>query len=371
MSDTPTMNSRQLEQFVGISAKMRENVLIVGPPGCAKSAVVKKTAEEIRMNLIHVHACTSDPCDVKGYPTTVDSPITGEKEADFLPFGDMREMMYADKPTIVFLDDFGTAAVSVQVGYMQIIQERRLNSYKISDHIRFVLATNRASDKAGANQGIIETIKGRAAIVAVEPDVDGWCRYVSKYGVADYHDAPMDACPPLLLAFARFMDSKKDNLFNFTPSKIVDEQSCTPRNLSRLGRYMNKYEKEGLGEEENLYGLGRTGSFGIIGAVQGQRLCAFAKTVSKLPSLKEIVSDPLGTPVPVEPNQLFALNGWLIGKADLKNFDEISQYVVRWSPEFRALFVNDISMMREELLSHDGFDRLAAATTDVALGSVR
>ena len=223
--EIPTLTPTELTQCLKLAFINNENTIVTGAPGQGKTALVKDAIRAVGFDSIFVHLCCSDPVDVKGMPHFDKDPETGDTVPNFLPFGDMRRMMYAKRPTVVFLDDFGTAPISVQTGYMQIVQERRLNDFPISEHIRFCIATNRSDDKAGANQGVIETIKGRATILPTRPDVAEWCNYVSKHGVADFSDEPYDPCPHELLAFARFVNSKGTPLFEFKAEKNVDHQS--------------------------------------------------------------------------------------------------------------------------------------------------
>ena len=355
--EIPTMNPQALNEFAKICFTNKETLLVTGPPGCAKTAVIKDAAREIGYNIIMIHLCVSAPIDAKGLPCFSDNPINGEKEADFIPFGDMRDMMDATKPTVVILDDFGTAPISVQTGYMQVVQERRLNKFPISEHVTFALITNRSQDKSGANQGVIETIKGRSVIVPVRADVDVWVDYVRKNGVADYSDEPYDACPPELMAFTRWVNSKSEPLFEFSASKNVEEQTCTPRNLSRMGRIINRYADIG----KDITKIPLAVLHGTVGSVVGTKLAGFSKTVSKLPPIKDILADPQGTRVPTEPNECYALIGFLANKTDMKNMHLIVPYVLRISTEFRVLYTQDIAT-KKALRQHDSFKELLQNT---------
>ena len=366
--DIPTVTSTELATCLRLAFINNENTIVTGAPGGGKTAVIKDVIHDLEKShgfgpAVIVHLCCSDPVDVKGMPVIEENEVTGEKEPDFKSFGDMRRMMYCDKPTVVFLDDFGTAPITVQTGYMQIVHERRLNDFAISDHIRFCIATNRASAKSGANQGVIETIKGRATILPTRPDVAVWCNYVQKHGVADYSDMPYDACPPELLAFARFVNSKSEPLFECKADKNVESQSCTPRILSRMGRWINRFEEDGIPMDKIPLAL----IHGTVGSVVGVKLAGFVKTVSKLPSFDDILKDPKGTRVPTEPNECYALVGFLASKADQSNFDEIVDYALRLSPEFRMLFHQDVVTQHEALMEVAKYDDLLPSTKDVIL----
>ncbi len=121
-----------------------------------------------------MHPVVSDPTDFKGLPG-----IIGDK-AEFLPFGDLRQMIEADKPTIVFLDDLGQAPAVVQAACMQLLLARQINGKKISGHIVFIAATNRREDRAGVT-GILEPVKSRfKTILDLEVSADEWTEWAFK-----------------------------------------------------------------------------------------------------------------------------------------------------------------------------------------------
>ena len=119
------------------------NILIVGSPGIGKTDTVDQICKELNYDLIISHPVVSDPTDYKGFPFVIDN------KADFIPFGDLRQLIEAKKETVYFLDDLGQSPASVQAACMQLLLSRQINGHKISEKIRFVAATNRREDKAG------------------------------------------------------------------------------------------------------------------------------------------------------------------------------------------------------------------------------
>ena len=89
-------------------------------------------------------------------------PFVTDGQAEFLPFGDLRALIQADKDTVFFLDDLGQAPPTVQAAAMQLILARRINGHHVSDSVTFIAATNRKQDKAGVS-GILEPVKSRFA----------------------------------------------------------------------------------------------------------------------------------------------------------------------------------------------------------------
>ena len=60
----PSDVSRALSALV----PARRPVYLWGPPGCAKSSVVRQTAGELKLELVDVRATLLDPVDLRGLP---------------------------------------------------------------------------------------------------------------------------------------------------------------------------------------------------------------------------------------------------------------------------------------------------------------
>ena len=214
------MKPKELQRFLAFAFNKGESVLIKGKPGIGKSDIVAQACADAGCELIISHPVVSDPTDYKGMP------FVDGKEAKFLPFNELNRLINASVPTVFFLDDLGQASPSVQAACMQLLLARRINEFKVSDHITFVAATNRKEDKAGVS-GILEPVKSRfASIVELNVNTEDWCEWAVNNGM-----------PHELISFLRFRPDMLDK--ETVPSKdIVNTHS--PRTVASLGRLQNK-----------------------------------------------------------------------------------------------------------------------------------
>ena len=68
-------------------------VLLCGPPGVGKTAIVAQVAKELACELVVSHPVTADPTDFRGLPWMVDG------QATFLPIGDLARLIaLGDRP---------------------------------------------------------------------------------------------------------------------------------------------------------------------------------------------------------------------------------------------------------------------------------
>lgn len=302
------MRAKELFELLVSAFTARMPVLITGAPGIGKSDIADQATKAVGADLILSHPAVGDPTDAKGMPWVLDG------RADFLPFGDLERAIQAEKPTVWFLDDLGQASPAVQASYMQLLLARRVNGHRISDHVTFIAATNRRTDRAGVS-GILEPVKSRfGTIVELTPHIDDWCEWAMDHGV-----------DPEDMAFLRF---KPDLLCAFQASADLTN-SPTPRTWANAAKILQ------LGLPLAIEAQALAGAVGEGAATE--RL-AFRRMVAQLPNIDSIILDPSKAPIPDNPAVLYALAGALANKATVKNFDAIAVYIDRLVQSGRAEF---------------------------------
>jgi len=302
------MQANTLIDRLSILLPAGKSVLIVGQPGCGKTDIVHQVAQQIGYDLWIGHPAVADPTDAKGMPAIVDG------RAEFLPYGDLRRLLEATRPTIAFLDDLGQAPASVQAAYMQLIGARRVNGHILPDCVVFVAATNRRQDKAGVS-GLLEPVKSRFhTILQLEPDIDSWSAWAVNSGL------PME-----VISWARF---RPECLTDFRPTADVTN-SCCPRTLAHCAENVGL----GISDVETLAGS--------IGQGRAIELVAFLSVWRKLPDPDAVLLDPLNAMVPTDPATLYAIAGALASRASCHNVGRVIAYADRLPEAFGTLLVLD------------------------------
>lgn len=311
------MRSTQLTEFLSHTIKAGLPVLITGAPGVGKSDIVKQATDAAGADMILSHPAVADPTDAKGLPWIGKD---GDS-ATFLPFGELAAALRADKPTVWFLDDLGQASAAVQASYMQLLLARRVNGHVLPDHVTFVAATNRRTDRAGVG-GILEPVKSRfAAIVTLEAHVDDWSAWALHAGLQ-----------PELVAFLRF---KPELLCDFKPS--ADLTNCP---LPRTWAHLSKLYALGMPREIQSVAFA-----GAVGEGAAGEFSAFLRLWNELPNMDAILLDPAKAVIPKKPDMLYAVVTALAMKANQQTFGRIGIYAERLVQasrgEFAALLVMD------------------------------
>jgi hypothetical protein len=330
------MRPTHLSQFLARAMAARLPILITGAPGVGKSDLVAQAARDANADLILSHPAVADPTDAKGLPWIAKD---GES-ATFLPFGELARAIKATGPTVWFLDDLGQAAPAVQASFMQLLLARRVNGHALPEHVTFVAATNRRTDRAGVS-GILEPVKSRfAAIVELEPHLDDWCQWAFTAGV-----------PAELIAFLRF---RPDLLCKFTPS--ADLTNCPlPRTWAHVAQLL------ALGLPSTIQHPAIAGAVGEGAAVE---FGAFLRLYQELPNIDGILLDPDGAKIPTQPATLYAVVTALGMKANPQTFPRLARYAERLTDaqhgEFAALLLRDAVRKDKGVMQTAAFVKLAS-----------
>jgi len=328
------MSPKELKKVLLKTVPAGLPVLIKGAPGIGKSDIVNQVAEELEMNLIISHPVVSDPTDFKGLPGIVDG------KAEFLPFGDLRSLIQAKKPTIAFLDDLGQAPAVVQAAAMQLILARRVNGHKVSNKVVFIAATNRRQDRAGVT-GILEPVKSRfATILELEANADDWIEWAIE------NDMPAE-----LMGFVHFRPA----LLNTEEATADIVNHPCPRTIAYCGSLL----KSGISDTEVLAGA--------VGEGCAAELTGFLKIYNSLPNIATILLDPDSAEVPTDPATIYAVVAALVGKVTVDNANHIFKYSNRLPIDFNVLLVRDMIRSEPKIQNTKGFIDWIAKHQDILL----
>ena len=331
-----------LKEILVHSIRSSEPVLVVGSPGIGKTDAVAQAVSHLNnddkepdYDLMITHPVVDEPIDYKGLPTVVDD------EAQFLPFGNLNAMIEAERPLVVFMDDLGQAPAAVQAALMQLLLSRSINGKPISEHVRFVAATNKKSDRAGVS-GILEPVKSRfSTIVYLEARTKEWLGWAARSGIR-----------PEILAF---MDFKPDALHKFVPTAEISN-SPSPRMWSKLSRMIDAdFSEEALIACIN----------GAIGSAYGGEFYSFLRVAQKLPNPDLMIKNPTEAKIPTEPDILHALIGALAARVTKKNWNNIITLGTRMPKEFIIVLVRACLRTDPSLRDTKGFERFAESIEGV------
>jgi hypothetical protein len=239
-------------------------------------------------DLLVSHPVVDNPTDAKGFPWLTQDEA-GQAVAEFVPFGTLRHAMSATKDTIWFLDDLGQAIPAVQGAYMQLVLARRINGHVLPDCVRFVAASNRVEDRAGASK-MITPLLNRFCHLDFEVSLEDWQTWALNKGI-----------DPSIRAYLNWQGA---DLHRFD-GKSSDRAFPTPRSWEFASEHVQCCPEPVL-----LPVL-----TGDLGEATAAKYMAFRRVWQNLPDLDSLIANPGGTVLPKQPDVVYAMVGGLVEKA--------------------------------------------------------
>lgn len=304
-------------------------VFLHGPPGIGKSQVVHQTAKALKMGLIDMRLSIRDPVDLRGLPL-IDAKT---KTTLWLPPAELPNEKRDGKKGILFLDEMNTANQSMQAAAMGLVLDRKLGDYRLPPGWVPVAAGNRLADRAVATR-MGTALRNRFAHIEVGVDVDAWTAWAHSVGIN-----------PVLIAFMKF----RPGLLHIMPTGD-DNSFPTPRSWEQVAKFLDATVsiRQGL-------------IAGLVGEGPAAELTGFINTWTRMPNLKEILTDPKRAKVPKddEPSIFFGLAVALAAKADQKTFANILEYGKRMPKEFEVMMVNETVKKSPDLMKTQSYTNWA------------
>lgn len=281
--------------------------MLWGPPGTAKTQKIYQWVKERNLQLWTLLGSTLAPTDVVCYMPDV---IKRKLIACFTErFPDMVEN--PDAAGIIFLDEAPNTHQEVMKPLMKLVNERELDGLKIPKNVMFVLAGNRVSDRAGANQ-LLSSFSNR---------LDHMDFTVNPEEVADHFmDKGYD---PLVISYFYVAP---DQLHDFKPT---ERTWPNPRTWEFLALKM-KYAQDTLSLADMV---------GVIGEPAAKQFYAYMQTAEELHTKKDIIADPLGVELPKKISHEWQTIAMLSTSVAADEFEPITRYVQRLPENRQVLFI--------------------------------
>lgn len=269
-------------------------VLLLGPPGLGKSALVRAVTEMIKRMLRVTRTYYYNPVDWRGAPIgDLQARVTRYLPPDFLL---LDELVKDCPPMVWFFDDCNVAPASVQAVLYEVILERTVCGKRISDNVAFVAAGNRAEDRALTHE-MSSALSTRFIRLTMRPDLDDWLAWADSGGVA-----------PELKMFMKAQGTK--HLYDLDPST---NSWRTPRTWE----YVSHLIEAGAPVTRSSIPL----YAGAVGAGGASEFVAYWEVYRDLPDANKIVLDgnfSEKAPDREHPDRLYAFSAMLaaaVGRA--------------------------------------------------------
>ena len=226
-----------------IPIERQRPILLMGPPGIGKTAVMEQIAQELGIGLVSYTITHHTRQSAIGLPKISEKSFEGKKySVTEYTMSEIVGAVYEQrektgiKEGILFLDEINCVSETLAPTMLQFLQYKTFGSHKLPDGYIIVTAGNPPQYNKSVREFDIVTLD-RVRQINIEEDFDSWKEYAYKAGV---HGS--------ILAY---LEIKKDNFYSIKTD--VDGRSfVTARGWEDLSRIIKVNEKLGIAVDENL-----------------------------------------------------------------------------------------------------------------------
>ena len=319
-------------------------VMLWGPPGTAKSALIKEYARLSGIAFVDVRLPLFDPVDLKGIPGLVEATVTladGTQEAtkvtrfyapDFLP----------RQECVILFDELANALPATQTACQRIVLDRSSDGGWVA-HPRTLIcaASNRRTDRCGVNS-MPASLDNRLVHLEVKPDVSFWTSWLlSTYSTTQ---AERDASAVIV----SYLSWRGDHAYKFDADAVQKGNHGCPtfRSWESVGKLLIAGYESWSGEV--LHAMIK----GTIGVGVGTEFVTFLRLKDKLPDIDGILAGKPWT-VPDAPDVRYAFIGAVAGRVTAKTNAAVWKIVERLDEAKAAEFA--VCLVRMAMKQHKPF----------------
>ncbi|MGU3659212.1 hypothetical protein [Methylobacterium fujisawaense] len=315
-------------------------------PGRGKTSVVEQAPAIIsaalgkRMGYSYISGPTLTPADTVGY--LIPSKDAKGNAASFFtrpPWWYTAEglPLEAYDGGVVFWDEEDKTEIDLKKVVGEMALTGRCGPHKLPNGWVVWMAGNLRSDRSGSTRDLDHLINRRCEL-KIEDDLESWLDWGLKSGM-----------PALALAFA------KSNWHIVTAdAPEVQGPWPTPRSfvmciqhLMQFGDGSGKLPHDNAAQED---------ARGYIGSAAAAQLMNFIRLEYELPSLEDILADPLGTKVPERADAQMLVAYSLAARVDVGNISAMVAYLDRFPQEFSVLFADAACNRDRNILNTPAMD---------------
>lgn len=354
VSNTP-ITLKQLLPLATITLNSGLVPFVTSQPGVGKSSLAKQYAKDNNLKFIDIRLAGYDPTLIDGFPM-VDKESgraffahqsTWPLETDELPLNEdlfkqnleeaFENNLFTkddfDNKTEAFLkveedckaksyysgwfillDELTSAPQSVQAAAYRLILDREVGDKALHPKVKMMAAGNRIIDNAIAGK-LGSALQSRVVHYEVLPDHKAFKEWALNAGLN-----------PRVVAFTELFP---ETVTNFDPAH-KDVTFCCSRTLEFLAKQVDSIQQSGGALDSYDY---MPLYAGTVGHGIASKFRTFMAVFGNIPSLKDILANPAGIPIPSEPDKQHAIAAMVGENLDTSNAPILMQFLNRTHPE--------------------------------------
>lgn len=304
----------QAKQALIACVEARITPVVVGSPGLGKTSLIREVAQgdpKNGRNPLPCHeliASNCDAVDIAGLPYVVN----GVLHRALLP----EIQACVDAPGILFLDELTGVPPSVQAPLMRLLLERVAGGRRLHKDSTVIGAANRPEECPGGVELTAATVNRVIKLIDFMPTIDEIRAFFNDIGKSGtrLHEEFLD--------FAATLAVNSDLLDMTPPRAAIDAGApfASPRAWERGLRVYAQYCANAnvgfnVGKSEDSIGCALLS--GAVGDAKAAAFLGIRALRKHLPSIEEILRDPVKARVPEQPDRQIAAVGLLSRVAEV------------------------------------------------------
>ena len=331
-------------------------VLIKSGPGQGKTSMIKQYAEEqgpdfglFELNCALAnqpdfmgwfYRCDEVHQDFDGNDRTIEA---GRYTFPYFAF-DKRSgrPWFQFKRGVIVFEEYGQTDLDLKRALGQTMLEKRVGQHPLPPEFNVVMLSNRDLDRSGVTREFDFLINRRAEL-NMRLDLDSFLIYGHKQGLLN-----------MTLAFSAM---PAHEVFS---GNVPKDQGpwLTPRSLESMDKFMKQViASKAQFDDPTII----TSGAGLIGSGAAQQYLTFSALRDKIPSVRQIIADPTGTPVPDSTDKQMFVVFNMADEADKKNIDQLVLYMQRLPSDMAVAFYRNALTRDKSLMSCRAFGDWAIA----------
>ena len=217
-----------------IAIERQRPILLMGPPGIGKTAIMEQVAKELGINLVSYTITHHTRQSAIGLPFISQKEYDGrEYSVTEYTMSEIIASVYEQieksgiHEGILFLDEINCVSETLAPTMLQFLQCKKFGNHKVPDGFVIVTAGNPPEYNKSVRDFDIVTLD-RVKRIFIEEDYNAWREYAYK---ADIHGSIMS-----------YLEIKKKNFYNIV-SDVEGKRFVTARGWEDLSQVMKVYEE--------------------------------------------------------------------------------------------------------------------------------